>query len=391
MNSRSGEAEDELGPLMDEFLTRKRRGEYPSLTEFVNRHPDLENEIRELFPAVAMMEHAGGSEDVTNGSGATAWEGRQIKRLGDYRIIREIGRGGMGVVYEAIQESLGRHVALKLLPWQVVAGDGHVKRFQREARIAAALHHTNIVPVFSVGDLDGIHFFAMQYIRGEGLDAVLSELRKLQIGALNGIERRNGNESDKFSQQLNVQSGQNVSAKANEVGSESSHNLALELMSKTNSAHSEGLPSSNDEHHSSTSHASQDHGSVSVCSSLTTTEQYFFRRIADIGVQIADALEYAHGQGVLHRDVKPANLILDTQGAVWLADFGLARTNSSSENPDDTTEPLEDLTRTGDLVGTLRYMAPRAILRPRGRAQRYLQAGVDVIRISDTSTSFPCC
>ncbi|MEZ6034096.1 MAG: serine/threonine-protein kinase [Planctomycetaceae bacterium] len=357
MNSSYGEAEDELGPLMDEFLTRKRRGEYPSLTEFVNRHPDLEDEIRELFPAVAMIEQAGGSENKTSGTGDAAREGRQFERLGDYRIIREIGRGGMGVVFEAIQESLGRHVALKLLPWQIVPGDSHVKRFQREAKIAAALHHTNIVPVFSVGDIDGIHFFAMQYIRGESLDAVLSELRKLQIGAENETDQINGNDQNR---QSNDVSERIHSAVMEETGPGSGCNPALEFLSKSCSSNSEDLPLSNSASCSSQAHHSKvgESFSVSVCSTLTTSEQYFFRRVAEIGVQIADALEYAHGQGVLHRDVKPANLILDTQGAVWLTDFGLARTSGSSGNLEEATEPLEDLTRTGDLVGTLRYMAP---------------------------------
>ena len=175
-------SDDRLGPLMDEFLLRKRRGEWPSLTEFVNRHPDLEEEIRELFPAVALMEHVEGSESTRKPPGAVTPGGQQLQRLGDYRIIREIGRGGMGVVYEAIQESLGRHVALKLLPWQAIPDDteNQVKRFQREARIAASLHHTNIVPVYGVGNVDGIHFLAMQFIHGQSLSSVLQELKRLR-------------------------------------------------------------------------------------------------------------------------------------------------------------------------------------------------------------------
>ena len=107
----------------------------------------------------------------------------RLERLGDYRILREVGRGGMGVVYEAEQESLGRRVALKVLPDAALADAQQVLRFQREARAAARLHHTNIVPVFGVGQDDGHHYYVMQFIPGMGLDAVLDELRRLRRGA----------------------------------------------------------------------------------------------------------------------------------------------------------------------------------------------------------------
>ena len=100
-----------------------------------------------------------------------------IERLGDFRILREIGRGGMGVVYEAEQESLGRRVALKVLPAACVASPTRLQRFLREAQAAARLHHTNIVPVFGVGHQDGIHYYVMQFIPGQGLDKVLAALR----------------------------------------------------------------------------------------------------------------------------------------------------------------------------------------------------------------------
>src|SRR5205823_4210899 len=97
--------------------------------------------------------------------------------LGDFRIVREIGRGGMGVVYEAVQLSLGRRVALKVLPFAAALDAKHLQRFKTEAQAAAQLHHTNIVPVFFVGCERGMHFFAMQLIVGRPLDAVINELR----------------------------------------------------------------------------------------------------------------------------------------------------------------------------------------------------------------------
>ncbi len=179
---------------------------------------------------------------------------------GDFRIVREIGRGGMGVVWEAYQGSLNRHVALKLLPEH-----GNLSRFRREAQAAGRLHHTNIVPVFGVGEHQGRHFYVMQYIVGRGLDTAFKER----------------------------------TAAPSEAG----------RLSRRSDA----------------------------------------REVARIGAQVADALAYAHGQGVIHRDIKPSNLVLDDQGAVWVTDFGVAKVADE-----------QNLTGTGDFLGTLRYMPPEA-------------------------------
>src|SRR5439155_18153903 len=124
---------------------------------------------------LALMEHhkpgAGEQSDSSEGAGAGA---APLDRLGDYRIIREVGRGGMGVVYEAEQESLGRHVALKVLPGHARLDPRLRERFRREARAAARLHHTNIVPVFGVGEHEGTPYYVMQFIRGQALDEILA-------------------------------------------------------------------------------------------------------------------------------------------------------------------------------------------------------------------------
>src|SRR5262249_56780449 len=99
---------------------------------------------------------------------------------GEYRILREVGRGGMGVVYEAEQESLSRRVALKVLVASGLKDPRRLLRFHREARAAARLHHTNIVPVFGVGESDGTHYYVMQFIPGLGLDAVMREVPRLR-------------------------------------------------------------------------------------------------------------------------------------------------------------------------------------------------------------------
>ncbi len=159
--------------LAEEFLERHRRGERPTLREYVDREPALADQIKSVFPAMAMMEDiAPADESLASGATDTVILPRTVgdspprAQLGDYRIIREVGRGGMGVVYEAEQISLGRHVALKVLLRQGMGESSHLQRFLFEARAAARLHHTNIVPVFGVGDQDGVHYYALQRSRG---------------------------------------------------------------------------------------------------------------------------------------------------------------------------------------------------------------------------------
>ena len=169
--------------LAEQFLDRVRRGEPATPEEYAQAHPELAEEILALFPALLMMEDLGGDADSRTGSlatGAEAVVGAAAGRLGEFRLLREVGRGGMGIVYEAEQESLARRVALKVLPAHLLTDARQVRRFQREARSAAKLHHTNIVPVFGVGQHEGTHFYVMQFIQGQALDVVLEELRQLR-------------------------------------------------------------------------------------------------------------------------------------------------------------------------------------------------------------------
>ena len=161
--------------LAEEFAERYRRGERPSLEEYVDRLPEMAGEIREMFPALVEVEQV--EEDARDDARQPPQPALpRLRELGDYRIVREVGRGGMGVVYEAEQISLGRRVALKVLPGHVVGDRKALERFRREARAAARLHHTNIVPVFEVGQDGEVVFYAMQFIQGQGLDVVIDEL-----------------------------------------------------------------------------------------------------------------------------------------------------------------------------------------------------------------------
>src|SRR6516165_10254373 len=170
-----------LTQLADEFAERYRRGERPSLTEYVERYPHLAADIREVFPAMVEIEQVKEDHQEAAGQG-DASPTPALQQLGDFRILREVGKGGMGIVYEAEQVSLGRHVALKVLPRSLLPDARAKRRFEREAKAAAKLHHTNIVPVFGVGEQDGMPYYVMQFIQGLGLDEVLDELKKLQLG-----------------------------------------------------------------------------------------------------------------------------------------------------------------------------------------------------------------
>jgi serine/threonine protein kinase/tetratricopeptide (TPR) repeat protein len=325
--------------LAEEFLERHRRGERPSLKEYLDRYPELADRIRAVFPVMAIMERIAFVDESLAaehiGAGAPLADLiPSLGQLGDFRIIREIGRGGMGVVYEAEQVSLGRHVALKLLPQPALAGSSNLQRFRLEARAAARLHHTNIVPVFGVGEQDGLHYYAMQFIPGQGLDAVFAKLRAgaspeatVTVTAIHDLLR-----------------GQFPAAEpSGETGSTDRPSADTGPIIDSDRAGGEYL----DRGLEPSSKALAVGGSSLLEPSGSPAEPPYYRSIARVGLQVAEAMAYAHSQGILHRDIKPSNLLLDDKGTVWVTDFGLAKAEGS-----------DALTQTGDVVGTLRYMAP---------------------------------
>jgi serine/threonine protein kinase/WD40 repeat protein len=342
MNERRS-ASDLLAGLADEFAGRLRRGEHPALSEYTRRYPELADQIRDLFPALVLMEQFG-SVDGAGSSAGAAFETRDVPgRLGDFRIVREVGRGGMGVVYEAVQESLGRHVALKVLPYHRRLHENRLERFRREARAAARLHHTNIVPVFGVGEVGDVHYYAMQFIHGQSLDDVLHELRRLR-----------GPGPDRTS---SAGDGRHGSTLASTLAEGLNTGRFPDRAQEPAGRHDDPSPSAADGAGASVTSAAglgpePEPGGQSGLSALSGSQ--FFRGVARIGVQVAEALDYAHQQGVLHRDIKPANIMLDTQGTAWVTDFGLAKLEDTGE-----------LTGQSDVLGTLRYMAPE---RFRGRS-----------------------
>ncbi len=325
MGPSSGDC-DALGLLVDEFLARRRRGETPTIPEYAERYPELADQIHELFPALEVMEEV--DPDTIDLNAADTHGDTQSprpERLGDYRILREIGRGAMGVVYEAEQQSLGRHVAIKVLPTSVSTNKRAATRFRREARAAARLHHTNIVPVFEVGQDQETAFYAMQYIQGHSLDEVLIELR---------IYRERGR-SHGAVEPVNAEARTAALSLCHDRFSPAPESADIE---------SREQPSPED--------SPSDITDAGDLSSVTSDRDGYIHSIARIGEQVASALSYAHTRGIVHRDIKPSNLLLDEAGVVWVADFGLAKFEEDGHS------------RPGDIVGTLRYMSPE---RFRGR------------------------
>src|SRR5215468_4575346 len=156
-----------LADLVERVTSRLQAGDDLDLEAVLTEHPEHADEIRRLFPALAMLGELRSSALSESRSRSSRFEPPILEGvLGDYRIIREIGRGGMGVVYEAEQLSLSRRVALKVLPFAPILDPRHLQRFQNEARAAASLHHPHIVPVYGVGSERGVHYYAMQFIDG---------------------------------------------------------------------------------------------------------------------------------------------------------------------------------------------------------------------------------
>jgi serine/threonine protein kinase len=290
-----------LDELVAEMSARVEAGEPVDLVALTADCPELREQLAMLLPtlqAIADWRPDSISPAVVRGSPDPAHPASAIEHpasgiLGDFRIVREIGRGGMGIVYEAQQISLNRRVALKVLPFAAMLEPRRLERFRHEAQAAAMLRHPHIVSVYSVGCERGVHYYAMDYIEGPSLAQVVEQL---------GV-------------------GKDVS----DVGCQVSEIEVAETASVAAA---------------STLHA--------PCSQLPAfASREFFRSIAQIGIQAAEALDYAHQMGVVHRDIKPSNLLLDSANNLWITDFGLAMTHSDS-----------GLTMTGDLLGTLRYMSP---------------------------------
>ncbi|HUE71327.1 MAG TPA: protein kinase [Pirellulaceae bacterium] len=343
--------------LAEEFVERFRRGERPAVSEYEARFPEQAEAIRDLFPALVIMENLKphSAPVPTTGQAECASEVASLGKLGDYRIVREVGRGGMGIVYEAVQESLGRQVALKVRPKQLLGDPSRQSRFDREARAAARLHHTNIVPVFGVGEESGLHYYAMQYIHGLGLDEVLRELKRLrspsqeEAAATEHALVPAAEEPRRHAVSVTVTQAL-LTGQFDAGGPEDLDNPTAAAAPTRPASVNPRISDTVNGRHSDTARLSGSFtlpGLQEAGPGTGRNTKTLWQSIARIGTQVGAALHYAHEQAVLHRDIKPSNLLLDTRGTVWVTDFGLAKADDQ-----------RDLTNTGDVLGTLRYMAP---------------------------------
>jgi WD40 repeat protein/serine/threonine protein kinase/tetratricopeptide (TPR) repeat protein len=327
----SGLMDPVLADLVEQITQGFQAGEPEDIAALAARYPEYAERIVQLAPALQNLASFGlntaGAHGTAGGAGDSSVEiGR---RLGDFLLVRELGRGGMAIVFEAVQQSVGRRVALKILPAASVVDSRAMLRFQIEARAAACLQHPHIVPVYAVDLVDDTPYYAMQLIEGKSLAELIVDLRRLvnagSLGAKDGADIAvvdpvlHGLLSDWSAKSPDgVASGTHVSR----------GDRATAGPSSAGAWKKKAWP-----------------GTSEVVRSNRSLP--YIRSAARLGVQAALALEYAHGQGILHRDIKPANLLIDHHGCLWVADFGLARLPADS-----------GLTRTGELVGTIRYMSP---------------------------------
>ncbi|MFV2067731.1 MAG: serine/threonine-protein kinase, partial [Pirellulales bacterium] len=271
--------------------------------------------------------------------------------LGDFRIVREIGRGGMGVVYEAEQLSVGRKVALKVLPYAAMLDQKQIARFQNESRAAATLEHPHIVPVYFVGSERGVYYYAMRLIDGQDLSEVLAELRGStedvanRAASLGRIASSLAGGSTSGRSQLGS-GGQDIPAQP------SGNDRAPDNEQPPNSDRPVAAAGPLTDHE--TAGATRHRPPTGVVTDHNVRRPVYYQSVARLGYQVAEALDFAHASGIVHRDIKPANIMLDSTGDAWVTDFGLARLDSDA-----------GMTMTGDVVGTLRYMSPEQALAKR--------------------------
>ncbi len=348
------ELDPALADLAQRIVDRLEAGEPVTAQDYAAECPDHVAAIEQLLPSLralatlrAPAERPSELDLERQGSPIPAPGADPGERghLGQYPILRTIGRGGMGVVYEAIEPTLGRRVALKVLHAAVSLDERARRRFELEAQATALLHHPHIVPIHGVGQVEGVPYAVMQLIDGRNLAEVLERLRALRaVGFEPRALTRASGDALTLSLALHLMEDDfPQGARRSGDGSGSGPVGPLDRSGPgppTRSASDVPVPCA----------AAEEPPGAPRCLALG---RRYARVVARLGIQAADALQCAHEQGIVHRDIKPANLLLTRSGHLWVTDFGLARLPDSN-----------GLTRTGDLVGTLPYMSPEQIQGP---------------------------
>jgi len=335
--------DDRLDEVILEYIDNVEAGGMLDRDKFINRHPEFRAELESFFDnrdcvelvaaplreaaedehrlrmefgkLSATRSHVPGNSSNRQEAYPTNSSDSAIGQLGEFRLLSEIGRGGMGIVYEAEQQSLQRRVALKVLPFAAAIDAKHVLRFKNEALAAGMLNHPHIVPVYSVGNERGVHFYAMQLIDGQSLAALIAELRE-HSAVRDAALKRSGASRPVSESSVPLDRTACAVPLQTDAAFASQHETDAQFRRDFETQHSQ-------------------------------RDDRFFRTAARLMLQAAEALQHAHESGIIHRDVKPANLLVDLCGNLHITDFGLAQIRSEV-----------GLTRTGDTPGTLRYMSP---------------------------------
>lgn len=327
--------------LASQYLDGLREGDNPSIDDIAAQTPDDAREVKELLKLVSAMEGWKTRRELST-MRQTMPESFRFERLGDCRIIREIGRGGMGVVFEAQQESMQRRVAVKVLPWRFPKASRLRERFQHEAVLAGKLSHKQIVPVYQFGEQDGWCYYVMQLVPGIGLDRVIQKLaappHQLRASDVLATFQQTAPKPSAASQQPPVATPrpwwQFWKSRAPET--------------------------------------------IEAAPSGWKIKRDAWYQFARFGLQVADGLRYAHAAGILHRDIKPGNLILDEKKRLWIADFGLAQI-------DHRDQPVNE----ENIAGTLRYTPPEQLAgTPDNRSDLY-SLGITLYELCTLRPAFP--
>jgi serine/threonine protein kinase/WD40 repeat protein len=395
--------DERVGEAVEAYLAVAEGGRPPDIEEFAGRYGELKDDVKAALEGLELVHGLLGLGSAAGSNGGRglglAHRIESGRRIAGYRVVRELGRGGMGTVYEAVHMGLDRPVALKVLGTHAAPDSSARRRFLNEARTAAGLHHTHIVPVFDVGQVGGLCYYAMQRIEGSGLDRVLRHLRRTRpqikgsssaeitgpAAATEGVASSGTSGSSSrisrlwvrvssgwpWRQPRYIEVGQGAghprpagTLRAGAADASSGIYTGSELGDSTASWGTGNRRASNPDRDRTGNGAGQA-SSPNSLRAMASSERgprpgenepppfdpphgmAYFRWIASVGFQAADALAHAHHQGVIHRDVKPSNLLIDGRGTIWVTDFGLARR---------LADP--GVTHHDSLLGTPRYMSP---------------------------------
>ncbi len=333
--------DEQLGEAIEEYLALAEAGPAPDPEEFADRYPEMRADLLAALEGLALVQGLVGNSGHGSGPGGRLETGR---RIAGYRIVGELGRGGMGVVYEAVHVGLDRPVALKILGLHAAPDSNGRRRFLNEARTAAGLHHTHIVPVFDVGQVGSLCYYAMQRIEGSGLDRVVKHLRRERATAAGSTAGSATPFWTRFGARLSpgvLSSTRGVPAPTIRASQSATGPWPRVLGDPTSSGSSMGLPGFG------TPRDIQSERDDAPPPFEPPRGSAYYRWVAQVGREAAEALAHAHQRGIIHRDIKPSNLLVDGRGFVWVADFGLARRMA---DPDQTHHE--------SLIGTPRYMSP---------------------------------